>query len=117
MSWVTAIWSTLIGACLAMALPNLLLGIWQRRAAPLLFVLAVVGVIGMAVAELAFMRAQSAEEFARALAWAQLPPFLVIVALVGFVHCYFGSGRLWLDLPQAPGDSFVWFSPSWRRRG
>ena len=103
MSWVTAIWSMLIGACLAMALPNLLLGIWQRRAAPLLFVLAVVGVIGMAVAELAFMRAQSAEEFARALAWAQLPPFLVIVALVGFVRCYFGSGRLWLGFAAGAG--------------
>ena len=93
----------LIGACVAIALPNLLLGIWQRRAAPLFFVLAVVGVIGMAVAELVFMRAQSAEEFTHALQWAQLPPFVLIVALVGFVRCYFRSGRLWLGFAAGVG--------------
>ena len=93
----------LIGACVAMALPNLLFGIAQRRAAPLFFVLATVGVIGMAVAELAYMHAKSVEDFARALQWAQLPPFVLVVALVGFVRCYFRSGRLWLGIAAGAG--------------
>src|SRR5207249_2216899 len=31
MDWVTAIWAMLIGACVATAVPHLLLAIWQRR--------------------------------------------------------------------------------------
>ena len=43
MSWVTALWAILIGACVAMALPHLLVGLWQRRGAHLSFVLATDG--------------------------------------------------------------------------
>ena len=48
MSWVTFIWAMLIGLCVAMVLPNLLVGVWQRRGAHLFFVLAAVAVAGMA---------------------------------------------------------------------
>src|SRR5690348_2235430 len=61
-NWVTATWSALIGACAAMALPHLLLGIWQRRSAHLFFVLAATAVIGIAIGELSMMRAGSAAE-------------------------------------------------------
>ena len=98
MSWVTAIWSMLIGACVAMALPHLLLGIWLRRPAALFFVLATVGVIGMAVAELFMMRSESPAAFARAAQLGDVPPFFLVVALVGFVRFYFRTGRLWLGL-------------------
>jgi hypothetical protein len=33
MDWVTAVWATLIGGCVAMALPHLLVGLWQQAAA------------------------------------------------------------------------------------
>jgi two-component system, LuxR family, sensor kinase FixL len=38
MDWVTAFWAMLIGGCVAMALPHLLVGIWLRRGAHLCFV-------------------------------------------------------------------------------
>jgi PAS domain S-box-containing protein len=98
MNWVTATWSALIGACAAMALPHLLLGIWQRRSAHLFFVLAATAVIGIALGELSMMRATSVEQFARAQQLIHLPIFLIVAGLVGFVQSYFGTGRLWLAL-------------------
>jgi PAS domain S-box-containing protein len=98
MSWVTVIWSVLIGACAAMAFPHLLVGVWQRRGAHLFFVLAATAVIGIAIAELFMMRAVSVEQFAHAQQWTHVPIFLLAVALVGFVQLYFRTGRLWLGL-------------------
>jgi PAS domain S-box-containing protein len=83
---------------MAMALPHLLVGIWQRRAANLFFVLAAVAVIGIAIVELLMMHAGSAEEFGWALRWGQVPIFVLTIALVGFVSFYFGTGRLWLAI-------------------
>ena len=98
MNWVTATWSALIGACAAMALPHLLLGIAQRRRAHLFFVLAATAVIGIAVGEFSMMRASSVEQFARAQQLTHIPIFLLVVALVGFGQRYFRTGRLWLGL-------------------
>jgi two-component system sensor kinase FixL len=98
MNWVTATWSALIGACAAMAFPHLVIGLWQRRAANLFFVLAATAVIGIAFLESFMMRAVSVEQFARAQQWTHVPIFLLGVALVGFVQSYFRSGRLWLGL-------------------
>lgn len=81
-----------------MAVPHLLVGIWQRRGANLFFVLAASAVIGIALGELSMMWAVSVEQFARALQWTYLPIFLLVVALVGFVQLYFCTGRLWLGL-------------------
>jgi two-component system sensor kinase FixL len=88
----------LIGASAAIALPNLVLGIWQRRAAHLAFVLAATAVIGIAFAELIMMRAGSAEQFAQAQRWTHVPIFFLVVALVAFVRFYFRTGRLWLGI-------------------
>ncbi len=98
MSWVTAIWAMLIGACAAIALTNLVLGLSQRRAAHLAFVLAAVAVIGIAFAELIMMRARSAEQFADVQRWTHVPIFFLVVALVAFVRLYFQTGRLWLGI-------------------
>ena len=87
-----------MGACAAMALPHLLLGLWQRRTAHLFFVLATAAVIGIAVGELSMMHAGSVEQFVRAQRWTHLPIFLLVTALVGFVETYFHTGRLWLGL-------------------
>ncbi len=96
MSWITALWSMLIGACVAMALPHLLVGLWRRRGAHLYFVLAAMAVIGIAVGELAMMRAATVEQFARTQQWAHLAVFLLVVGLVGFVWLHFGTARRWL---------------------
>jgi PAS domain S-box-containing protein len=100
MSWVTFIWAMLIGLCVAMALPNLLVGVWQRqrRGAHLFFVLAAAAVTGMAACELAMMRADSVAQMTMVMKWFQVPIFFLFVALVGFIHLYFGSRRLWLGL-------------------
>jgi two-component system, LuxR family, sensor kinase FixL len=98
MSWVTLIWALAMGACLAMALPFLFVGISQRRAAPLFFVTAVTATVAIAAAEFAMMRSDSVEQFATALRWVQLPIFVLVVSIVGFVRLYFGTGRLWLGI-------------------
>jgi PAS domain S-box-containing protein len=98
MSWVTAIWAILIGTCAAMALPNLFVGIWQRRAADLFFVGVALGTIGLAAGELGMMYATSSAQYGEALRWVQVPIFLIVISIVGFVHFYLGTGRLWLGL-------------------
>jgi PAS domain S-box-containing protein len=99
MNWVTIIWAMVASACLTMALPHLLIGIWQRRAmANLFFVLAAVAVAGIAVGEYAIMTAQTPEQIGKAQQWAHVPVFVLVVAIVGFVRLYFGTGRLWLGV-------------------
>ena len=98
MSWVTLIWGALIGGCAAMALPYFIIGIWRRRIVYLLFVMAVAAVIAIAVLELATMRSTSVEHLVAVRRWTQLPVFVLVVTIFGFVHFYFGTGRLWLGL-------------------
>ena len=98
MSWVTVVWSMLIGACAAITLPYLVVGIWQRRAAHLFFSLAAVAVVGIAIGELFMMRASTPEMFGRTLQWTYLLYFVLVAALIGFVWFYFGAGRFWLGL-------------------
>ena len=97
MSWVTIIWSMTASACLTLAVIYFLVW-WQRRTAwaDLVFTLTSVGVAAYAGCELWMMRAQTPEEFAAALRWLQVPAWLVIVALVGFVRFHLQAGRLWL---------------------
>src|SRR4051794_37697038 len=96
MSWVTALWGMLMGGCLAMALPHLLIGVRQRRGEHLFFVVAAAAVLAIAAAELAMMRSDSPAQFARAQQWGHLPVFVLVVALVTLVRLYFGTGRIWL---------------------
>ena len=98
MSLITIVWSVLIGACVAMALPQVLIWIWQRRIVRLFFVILTAGVIALLSNELALMRSSSVEQFARVLQWRQLPLFVMFVAIIGFVRLYFGTGRLWLGI-------------------
>src|SRR6266446_5621004 len=98
MNLVTVIWAIFIGACAAMALPNLFVGIWQRRAANLFFVAVAVGTMGLAAGELGMMHASSAAQYGIIQRWLAPPIFLIVVSTVGFVLLYFGTGRLWLGL-------------------
>ena len=65
MNWVTAIWSILIGCCVAMAVPQLVVEIWQRRMAQLFFVAMSVAVMGVALCELSLMDAESVADMKR----------------------------------------------------
>ena len=98
MSWVTFIWAMLIGLCVAMAFPQFVIWIWRRRLVDLLFVILTASVIARLANELMLMRSSSAEQFARAVQWRQLPLFVLFVATIGFVRLYFGTGRWWLAI-------------------
>ena len=98
MSWVTFSWAVVIGACVTMALPHLLIGIKRGAWENLLFALAAVSVAGIAVGELAIMHSRTPEEIGRAIQWSHLPIFFLVLGIIGFVRSYFGTGRPWLGI-------------------
>ena len=98
MSWVTFIWAVVIGACATMALPHLLIGIKRKTWENLFFAIAALSVASIACGELAIMHSRTAEEIGRAIQWTHLPVFFLVLAIVGFVRFYFGTGRLWLGI-------------------
>ncbi len=98
MSWVTFVWAIVIGACVIMALPNLLAGLKGRRWEDLFFVLAALSVAAIACGELAMMHARTAVEIGRLHQWTHVPVFLLVVSIAGFVRAYFGTARLWLGV-------------------
>jgi len=98
MRWVTFIWAVVIGACATMALPHLLIGIKRKTWENLFFAIAALSVASIACGELAIMHSRTAEEIGRAIQWTHLPVFFLVLAIVGFVRFYFGTGRLWLGI-------------------
>ena len=44
------------------------------------------------------MHARTIDEIGRAQQWTHVPVFTLLVSIVGFVHFYFGTGRLWLAI-------------------
>src|SRR5690349_1985648 len=98
MSWVTVIWSMLMGACIALALPHLLAGCWNRRGAHLFFVLAALAVTAISAGESLLMRTNDVRTFGEVMQWIQVPIFFLVIGLVGFVHSYLGESRLWLGV-------------------
>lgn len=73
--------------------------VWMRQRdalSSLMFCLMATGTAGMAACELAMMNSTTVEAYGNALQWFNFPLWLMTVSLVGFVHFYLGSGRLWL---------------------
>ncbi len=97
MSWVTVIWSMTAAACLTLAAIHLLVW-WQRRTvwSDLLFSLISVSVAAYAGCELSMARAATPAEFAAALRWLQVPTWVIVVSLPGFVRLHLRAGRSWL---------------------
>jgi len=97
MSWVTVIWAMIASACLTLAAIHFLVW-WQRRTAwaDLVFTVTSVGVAVYAGCELSIMLAQTPEQFAAALRWLQVPTWVIVVSLTGFVRLHLRAGRLWL---------------------
>lgn len=98
MNPVTMLWSAVAGACLMMAVVNLM--VWARKVGAwehLFYPLTVLGALGILVAELVTMNAPDPGTYATAVRWAQLATLLSTVGVLGFVHFYFGTGRFrWL---------------------
>jgi PAS domain S-box-containing protein len=97
MSWVTVIWSMTASACLTLAAIQFLVWCHRREVwADLLFTLTSTGVAFYAGCELWMVRAETPEQFATALRWLQVPTWVVVVSLAGFVRFHFRAGRPWL---------------------
>jgi len=98
MSMVTFILALVIGACTTMALPHLLIGIKNRAWQNLFFAVAALSVAGIACGELAIMHSATTGQIGRAQQVVHVPIFFLAVVIVGFIHFYFGTGRLWLGI-------------------
>jgi PAS domain S-box-containing protein len=97
MSWVTILWSMTAATSLTLAAIHFLVWLQRRTAwADLLFTLTSLGVAAYAGSELAMMLAQTPQQFAAALRWLQVPTWLVVVSLAGFVRLHLHAGRRWL---------------------
>jgi PAS domain S-box-containing protein len=97
MSWVTATWSAAAGASIVLALVHLFIWSQDRRSwANLCFALMVIGPLGLAVGELATMNSESPEAYGRAMQWTHLFHGVGVLGALGFIHFYFGTGRVWL---------------------
>jgi PAS domain S-box-containing protein len=97
MSWVTILWSMTAAACLTLAAIQFL--VWCHRRtmwADLLFTLTATGVAVYAGCELWMIRAVTPAQFATALRWLQVPTWVVVVSLAGFVRLHLHAGRRWL---------------------
>jgi len=97
-SWVTAIWSMTVAACLTLALVHAL--VWWRRPrlaqANALFALLAVTTALVAIAEVALMRAATPAQFGLALRWLHLPTWAIVLLVMGFVRIYLHAGCRWL---------------------
>ena len=97
MSWITIVWSMNAAACLTLAAIFLL--VWCKQRSDWAYLVLSCNAVAGAVLtgfELALMRAETSEEYAVILRWAQLPVWLLVVSLVVFVRLYLQGGRRWL---------------------
>ena len=96
MSWVTGVWVLVASACLTLSVLHLMIGIRQRRAANLLFVMTSLAVVAIAGFELALMRSSMPREFGVLTRWIHVPIWVLVAATILFVRRELGAGRAWL---------------------
>lgn len=97
MNLIEILWSAVSGACLMLGVLHLLVWFRNRHSwESLFFVIAVLGVIGLAVEEILAMEADTPAVFGKAIQRGHLVYLFCAVGVLGFVHFYFGSGRRWL---------------------
>lgn len=97
MSWVLVVWSMIVSACLTLAGMHLL--IWNKRRdgwANLLFSLAAIGTATLAAIEYCMMTSATTADYGRAVRWLHVPSWMILVAMVWFIHFHLRAGRLWL---------------------
>jgi signal transduction histidine kinase len=97
MSWVTIIWSMIASVSFTLATIYLLIWFRERRSwAYLCFFVLAAGVIGMSAGEFGAMYAKSPAEYGAAIRWGHFAYGFIAVGSLGFVHFYFGTGKVWL---------------------
>jgi signal transduction histidine kinase len=97
MSLVTLVWT--MGAAATLPFSALYGLAWlndRRRLENLMFCVAVLGFVGLALLELGMMHAGSTDAYGRWVYWYQVPLFIAISASVLFARYYLGTGRGWL---------------------
>src|SRR5215467_11651043 len=97
MNWIIIVWSMNAAACLTLA--GIYLLVWCRQRKDwAYFVLACSAIAAAALTgfELVLLEAQSTEDYAVTLRWAQLPVWALVVSVVIFVRLYLRAGRWWL---------------------
>ena len=96
MSWVTIIWAMTTSACLTLALLHFLVWFKNRQAwSHLAFAMVTIAVAGVDAVELLVMHVRTPAEIAVLLRWLDVPMFVLVAALVGFVRLDFRTGRPW----------------------
>jgi two-component system sensor kinase FixL len=96
MNTIQVVWLMVIGACVMLALLQLLVR-GGGRAAPWVALLAL-SIAGIVTGELALMHAPDPQAFGRTVRWMQVPIYTAYVAIIGYIHWSFGSGRRWLGV-------------------
>lgn len=97
MNPVSILWAMVAGACVALAVVQLLVRLHDGNARPNLWLaLLALAVTSIAAGELSMMMARSPEAFATATRWTHVPIFVAFVAIVKFVTLSFGQARPWL---------------------
>lgn len=97
MSWITIIWSAIVTVCLTLAAVHALVWFQNRSAwGNLVFTATALSTAVIALFEFAAMRASAPEHYSAIIRWVHVPAFVLMAALVAFVHRYLGAGRLWL---------------------
>ena len=96
MNTIHVVWLMVTGACLMLALMQLLVR-GADRASPWVALLSL-AIAGIAVGELATMHAPDPASFGRTIRWMHVPIYTAFVAIVGYIHGSFGTGRRWLGI-------------------
>lgn len=97
LNWVLVVWSLAASASLTLAAIHFLVWSKNRTAwANLLFSVAAIGAVATACGELWMMGAQTPTEFGTAVRWAQVPVWVEVLSLTGFVLLYLRAGRPWV---------------------
>ncbi|QJE95676.1 sensor histidine kinase [Luteolibacter luteus] len=94
MNAVEVLWLLVIGACLMLALVQVLAP--ARNRACLWVALLAISLAGIGAGELAAMLATTPQAYAEALHWMQIPVYTACVSIVGYVQWFLGGGRTWL---------------------
>lgn len=97
MTVVGVVWVMMASACLTLGLIHLY--VWYRQRSQygsLLFSVLAISIAAVGAFELALMHAATPGAYGTTVRWAHVPLTAAILALVGFVWFYLGSGRLWL---------------------
>jgi two-component system sensor kinase FixL len=96
MNPVVVLWPMIAGACLVLAVVQLLVRLHDRNAqANLWLALLALSITGICLGELALMQSSSPDAFATATRWIHVPIFVAFVAIVRFVSRCFGTARGW----------------------